>query len=296
MSRSTSTAPRADGRPPSLDRIGVFSACLPGWSPSRVVNVATSLGLSSVEWAIGRGQAIERADSGGKIRELCETAGLRSAGLAVQDPEVTLATPRRAAKHVALAAVLGAPHVRLLAPTYQGGSLRREQERVRTGLDRLIELAFPQGVAVLVETSPTTLAPAPELALTLVERQPPERAGVLYDPGNMVIEGYLAPALAVARLGPYLRHVHVKNIAWAQRGNVWRWRHASLTRGILDWRAIVHELVAARYPGLFSIDHLGGEASARKLGLESAFLRKLVAAESRSTANTRGAAKSPASA
>ena len=90
----------------------------------------------------------------------------------------------------------------------------------------------------LVETSPTTLAPAPELALTLVERQPPERAGVLYDPGNMVIEGYLAPALAVARLGPYLRHVHVKNIAWAQRGNVWRWRHAILTRGILDWRAI----------------------------------------------------------
>jgi sugar phosphate isomerase/epimerase len=192
---------------------------------------------------------------------------------------VTLATPKRAAKYVALAVALGAPHVRLLAPTYNGGSLHREQERVRVAIDRLVEVAAPQGVAVLVETSPTTLAPAPELAVTLVERQPPERAGVLYDPGNMVIEGHLAPAFAIARLGAYLRHVHVKNIAWSRQGEVWRWRHAPLAGGILDWSSIVHELAAARYRGLFSIDHLGGEASARKLGSESAFLRKLVAAE-----------------
>jgi sugar phosphate isomerase/epimerase len=281
-------APRGSG---SLERIGVFSACLPGWRATRVVDVARALGLASVEWASGQGQAIERVDVGPRVRELCEGAGLRSGGLAVQDPEVTLATPRRAARHVALAAALGAPHVRLMAPIYHGGSLRREQQRVRTGLERLVELAAPEGVAVLVETSPTTLAPAPELAVILVEGQPPERAGVLYDPGNMVIEGHLAPAVAIARLGPYLRHVHVKNIAWARRGQAWRWRHASLATGILDWHSIVHELAAAGYPGLFSIDHLGGEVSARKLGSESAFLRELVAAEVKSS--TGGRARSP---
>jgi sugar phosphate isomerase/epimerase len=109
----------------------------------------------------------------------------------------------------------------------------------------------------------------------------------------MIIEGHLAPAVAVARLGPYLRHVHVKNIAWGRRGEVWQWRHASLSRGILDWRSIVHELAAADYPGLFSIDHLGGEASARKLGAESAFLRELVASETGS--KTRGGTSSPVS-
>lgn len=261
------------------DRVGVFSACLPGWTARRVIDVASSLGLASVEWGSGRGQAIERADAGQGVRELCERAGLRSGGLAVQDPEVTLVTPIRAAKYVALAVALGAPHIRLLAPPYNGGSLRREQERVRTAIDRLVEVAAPQGVAVLVETSPTTLAPAPELAVTLVERQSPERAGVLYDPGNMVIEGHLAPAVAIARLGPYLRHVHVKNIAWSRQGEVWHWRHAGLAKGILDWSSIVHELAAARYRGLFSIDHLDGEASPRKLRSESAFLRKLVAAD-----------------
>jgi sugar phosphate isomerase/epimerase len=278
------------------DRVGVFSACLPGWSQRRVVDVATSLGLASVEWAIGRGQALERSDDGAAVRELCERAGLRSGGLAVQDPEVTLAVPKRAAKYVALAAALGAPHVRLLAPTYNGGLLRREQDRIRAAVDRLVDVAAPHGVAVLVETSPTTLAPAPELAVTLVERHPPERAGVLYDPGNMVIEGHLAPAVAIARLGPYLRHVHVKNIAWSRQREVWRWRHASLATGILDWHAIVHELFAARYAGLLSIDHLGGEASARKLGLESAFLRKLVAAETKPTPMSAKEARSPISA
>lgn len=292
MTPGMDNASGADGRGNSRDRVGVFSACLPGWSPTKVVDVALSLGLVAVEWASGRGHAIERVETGPRIREMCERAGLRSGGLAVQDPEVTLATPGRAARHVALAAALGAPHVRLLAPTYHGGSLVRQQERVRAGVARLVDLAAPEGVAVLVETSPTTLAPAPELAVALVEGQPPERAGVLYDPGNMVIEGHLAPAVAIARLGPYLRHVHVKNIAWARRGEVWRWRHASLATGILDWRSIVHELAAARYPGLFSLDHLGGEASARKLGSESAFLRNLVMTEANSI---KGGEKSPVS-
>jgi sugar phosphate isomerase/epimerase len=293
MTRRMAPRPVLDGVGASTERVGVFSACLPGWSPGHVVDVALSLGLAAVEWASGRGQAIERAEAGPRVRELCERAGLRSGGLAVQDPEVTLATPGRAARHVALAAALGAPHVRLLAPTYHGGSLAREQERVRAGLARLVELAAPKGVAVLVETSPTTLAPAPELAVALVEGESPERAGVLYDPGNMVIEGHLAPAVAIARLGPYLRHVHVKNIAWARRGDAWQWRHAGLAAGILDWRSIVHELAAAHYPGLFSIDHLGGEASARKLGSESAFLRDLVATEAGSS--PRGGRKSPVS-
>jgi sugar phosphate isomerase/epimerase len=263
----------------TVDRVTVFSACLPGWSPDRVVTLAASLGFSKVEWASGPGHAIEDLAKGPELRDLCEQAGVHSAGVSVQDPDVTFETPRAAAGHVSLAIALGAPHVRLLAPPYRGGSLRLEQKRTRAGLDRLVERAAPAGLAVLVETSPTTLAPAPELAATLVEQQTPDRAGVLYDPGNMAIEGYLAPALAIARLGPYLRHVHVKNIVWRRSGRAWSWRHAPLATGVLNWRSIVHGLAAASYRGLFSIDHLGGQANALKLQSECTFLRTLVADE-----------------
>lgn len=265
--------------PESLDRIGVYSACLPGWSAPRVIDVAVSLGFPTVEWASGPGHAIRHPDAGPELRELCELAGVKSAGVAVQDPDVTFATPGFAAPHVALAIELGAPQVRLLAPCYQGGALAREQRRARAGVDLLVDLAAPAGVAVLVETSPATLAPGPDLAASLVEQHPPEHAGVLYDPGNMAIEGYLAPDLAIARLGHYLRHVHVKNIAWSHRGAEWRWRHATLATGVLDWHSIVHGLAAARYEGQFSIDHLGGDVSAAQLRSESAFLRTLVAEE-----------------
>ena len=91
---------------------------------------------------------------------------------------------------------------------------------------------------------------------------------MLYDPGNMAIEGNLAPTLAIARLGPYLRHVHVKNIAWRREGGAWRWRHAPLDSGLLDWNAILAALRRAGYAGRLSIDHLGGRASLATLRLK----------------------------
>lgn len=287
-----------------IQQIGVFSSCLPGWNPQRIIDVAVSLGLTTIEWGSGPGHAIERPDRGPEIRRLCDRAGIRSGGVSVQDPEITLATPERVWPHLALAVELGVPHLRLLAPRYQGGDLDREQQRARAGLDELVDAAGPAGPAVLVETSPSTLAPAPDLAVALVEHHPPERAGLLYDPGNMAIEGHLEPALAVARLGAHLRHVHVKNIAWLRDRDMWHWRHASLATGIVDWRSILRALARAEYEGQFSIDHLGGEASEARLGSETALLRTLVSEafgppgqlNAAAPDKSKGTAKSPAGA
>ncbi|HVC84707.1 MAG TPA: sugar phosphate isomerase/epimerase [Solirubrobacteraceae bacterium] len=257
-------------------RIGLFSACLPGWDSRRVIDVAVSVGFSAIEWGSGPGHAIERPQRGSELRDRCDRAGVLTGGVLVQDPDVTFATPRRAARHVALAVSLGATYLRLFAPRYRGGSLHREQRRAREGVDFIVELAAPHGLVVLVETSPATLAPAPDLAAALVEQHPPERAGVLYDPGNMVIEGHVAPGLAIARLGSRLRHVHVKNVAWSRRAEVWRWRHAGLTQGMLNWRDILAALAAVPYTGRFSIDHLGGVATRARLRTESDQLQGLV--------------------
>jgi len=262
---------------PQTGRIGLFSACLPGWDSRRVIDVAASLGFSAIEWGSGPGHAIERPQRGSELRHHCDRAGVLTGGVLVQDPDVSFATPRRAARHVALAVSLGASYLRLFAPRYRGGLLDREQRRARNGVDFIVDLAAPHGLAVLVETSPTTLAPAPDLAAALVEHHPPERAGVLYDPGNMAIEGHLAPRLAIARLGHHLRHVHVKNIAWSQRAGVWRWRHTGLTKGMLNWREILAALATMPYRGRFSIDHLGGTPTPARLRSESDHLQGLVA-------------------
>jgi sugar phosphate isomerase/epimerase len=258
--------------------IGLFSACLPGWPFRQVVDIALAVGFPAIEWGCGRGQAIEGASACAEVRELCRSAGLAVSGLSVQDADVTFASPRRAAPYVMLASELGAPHVRFFAPPYRGGSLQRERRRARDGVDFLVELAAPAGVAVLVETSPATLAPGPNSAVELIERHPPELAGVVYDPGNMAIEGHVAPRLAIARLGPHLRHVHVKNVSWSRRNGSWEWRHAAMTSGMIDWREVVGVLAAARYKGGFSIDHLAGKPSSRLLRSERDHLLELGAA------------------
>jgi sugar phosphate isomerase/epimerase len=92
----------------------------------------------------------------------------------------------------------------------------------------------------------------------------------------MVIEGHVDPRLAVQELGPYLRHVHVKNVAWRREGGAWRWRHAPLAEGLLDWGSIVPTLRRAGYTGRLSLDHLGGRPSAAVLRREVDVLRAFV--------------------
>jgi sugar phosphate isomerase/epimerase len=75
----------------------------------------------------------------------------------------------------------------------------------------------------------------------------------------------------------------VKNIAWSRRAGVWRWRHATLAGGLLDWPEILAALEAARYRGAFSIDHLGGQATAALLRSESTHLRELLSPGSASS-------------
>jgi sugar phosphate isomerase/epimerase len=285
----------------TTDRVGLFSSCLPGWDGRRVVNVARSLRFALIEWGAGPDQALGLEEDAAALRELCAAVGLAISGLSVQDHDVTVTTPRRALPYLRLASALGARFVRLFAPPYRGGSLAREQRRARGGLDAVIERAAPEGVAVLIETSPATLAPTPGLAAALVEHQAPKHAGVLYDPGNTIIEGYTNPALAVARLGPHLRHVHVKNIAWRSESGGWAWRYASLTGGLLVWPEILAALDAAGYRGGFSIDHLSGRPTRDRLRLETERLRALLSAGSPSPAATsdsteKGVVPSPASA
>lgn len=260
------------------ERLGLFSSCLPGWDAQRVIEAARWLQFACVEWGAGPGEALEAGQDAVSLRERCAAAGVTISGLSVQDPDVAVTAPRRALPYLRLASGMGARFVRLFAPPYKGGSLAREQRRARDGLDRVVEHAAAAGIAVLIETSPATLAPTPGLAAALVEHQAPKQAGVLFDPGNTVIEGYTDPALAVAQMGPHLHHLHVKNIAWRKVSGRWAWRHASLLDGMVVWPDVLAALAAAGYRRGFSIDHLSGRPTRDRLRSETERLRALLSA------------------
>lgn len=241
----------------------LFSSALPGWDAPRVARAALDAGLTAVEWGIGTGQAVESPrGAAAALRGL----GVAAAGVCIQDGAASLTAPAKLRPFAALAAELGAPHVRVFAPALA------QSARARDGLATVAAIAKEHGVALLVENGPGTMAPSTAQARALVDGYPPAEVGVLYDPGNMVIEGHVDPRLAIAELGPYLRHVHVKNVSWHREGGRWEWRHAALDAGLLDWSAIVTELRRATYTGRLCLDHLGGRPSLATLRRELSLL------------------------
>jgi sugar phosphate isomerase/epimerase len=192
--------------------------------------------------------------------------GVAAAGVCVQGDAASLLEPEKLRPFAELAAEIGAPHVRVFAPALADAA------RARDGVGAGAEIAREHGVSLLIETAPATIAPSTAQARALVDGYPPDEAGVLYDPGNMVIEGHIDPRLAIAELGPYLRHVHVKNVAWHREDGRWQWRHAALDAGLLDWSAIVAALDEANYTGKLCLDHLGGEPSLETLKRELSLL------------------------
>lgn len=262
----------------AMSSIALFSSCLPGWGAERVIAVAQKLGCAAIEWGVGPDQAVRGPRDGQRVSELCAEAGIRTVGLSVQDRELALTAPwRQTQAQLDLARTLGAGQVRLFAEPFGGGSLAQARRRHVRALDRLVDHAAPAGVKILVETSPGTPAPSPELALALVGHQPPTAAGVLYDPGNMIIEGDLTPTLAVSLLGRHLGHVHVKNIVWSRHAGQWQWRYATLASGRVRWAELVGALRAAGYDGWYSLDHLPGRPSESALAGESGELAQLLA-------------------
>jgi sugar phosphate isomerase/epimerase len=111
-----------------------------------------------------------------------------------------------------------------------------------------------------------TIAPSASAAYRLVEGCDPAYIGVLYDPGNMVHEGFENYRMGMEMLGPYLAHVHVKNAGWTQTGETrddgfagWRCEWTGLSRGIVDWPQVITDLKAVGYEGYVGIEDFSRE-------------------------------------
>ncbi|MCM8805370.1 MAG: sugar phosphate isomerase/epimerase [Candidatus Omnitrophica bacterium] len=86
----------------------------------------------------------------------------------------------------------------------------------------------------------------------------PKHLGVIHDPGNQVIEGREDAKMGIEILGPYLVHVHFKNLIWENAGKredgttVWKPKSVPVNEGIIDWRDYLTQLKALNYNGFLS--------------------------------------------
>lgn len=144
-------------------------------------------------------------------------------------------------------------------------------------LNEVQEMAQQYKVKAVVETHHQTIAPTASLAYRLVQSLDSQHVGVLYDPGNMVHEGYENHRMGLELLGPYLAHVHVKNAAWfkdesnknsnssvnEQNTEIlltsnWHCQWAPLTEGVVNWLQVFRDLKSVGYDGYYGIEDFSG--------------------------------------
>lgn len=291
-------------------KFAVFTVMLPDCPPERTVQLLKQYGYDGVEWRFTKtnparkgelpsfwGNNLSTIEADAEERQLAavkamtEEAGLEVPNLAAYISCGDLEATERAMK---AAKLLGAPSIRVGAPNYNRTRAYGEMfKEGRAFMEQVQELSRTYGVKGMIEVHHGNIACSASLARRLVEGLDPDRVGVIYDPGNMVHEGFEQYRMGLEVLGEYLGHVHVKNAAWrrtgagmpdvpADRGGfthepLWQAHWEAVGQGIVHWPQVIADLKAIGYDGWLSFEDFSGSAPAEALLRDNlAYIRSLL--------------------
>ncbi len=275
-------------------KISVFTVMLPDMTPEEAATALQETGYDGVEWRVTVTPPERKQEApsywgnnlctlapteedAARARRLAESAGLQIPGLGSYIAMGDLAMVEQV---MAFARIAGAPQIRVgVGRTLDTHSYADLFTQTRTFLSEVVPLARQYGVKALIETHPKTIAPSASLAHHLVDGLDPEWMGVIYDPGNLVHEGYEDYRIGTQLLGPYLAHVHIKNGAFSRPagGGVWTPTQSPLDDGVVDFHALYRALHQVHYSGWLGVEDFSGARSSRDtLQHNIAFLRRAV--------------------
>lgn len=216
-----------------------------------------------------------------RAKKVCDELGLEICNLATSmktDDQVLEAT-------LAAAAAIGCPSIRGYMAKYDPAVPYAQQfAEYRSFLERCEPMLKKYGVKMLIETHHGMLISSASSAMRFLDGLDPHYYGLIYDPGNMVFEGYENYQLGFEMLGDYLAHVHVKNALLTPAGED---AHGSakfaqswvpLQKGSANLPELVKALVKVGYQGVLSVEDFSNEEPTReKLEHNIAYLKELIA-------------------
>lgn len=270
-------------------KLSVFTVVTPDLTPQELAAAAKEAGLDGIEWRFKEipAEVKDEAPSFWR-RNLCSIdpqatdEELEAFASAAKDNDlVTLSvTPYLTAGDLAatervlrVAKKLGASMIRVGVPRYDRSKNYNELFELAVNYLREVEpLAKEYGIKCLVETHHETITPSAGLAHRLVSGFSPDHIGVLFDPGNMIHEGYENFRMGLELLGPYLAHVHIKNTGWKKKGETredgseaWTSYWEPVNEGVVDWKQVLGDLKAVGYDGYLGVEDFSGKFASKEL-------------------------------
>jgi sugar phosphate isomerase/epimerase len=245
-------------------RFGVFTVMLPDMTPEEAASALATAGYDGVEWRVTRVPDAVRGEEPSFWRNnFCTLEptlenGVRAKALAAENglvipnlgTYINVGDVAAVEEAMSFAQAAGAPSIRVgVARTNQTGTFQELFGESVAFLEAVQPLAQQYGVKALIEMHHGTITASATAAYRLVERFDPAHIGVIHDCGNMVHEGHEDYLRGFELLGPYLGHVHVKNVAYArpEGGGIWRGHWAPLRDGVVDFPVLFDALRAVGY-------------------------------------------------
>ena len=160
---------------------------------------------------------------------------------------------------IEIAKELGCPRLRICVPPYDRNIPYHELfARTRKCYEQCEALCREAGVQGLLELHMGNLAPSASAALRLLDGLDPKHMGAMYDPGNMVIEGYENWQMGCEILGKYLVYCHAKNMRYQlaektpHNGSKFQAEACEMNAGLVDWSEVFNAFRRVGYDGWIS--------------------------------------------
>ncbi len=279
-------------------RYAIFTVMCPELDLEQTAELAASLGFAGLEWRVTKRapEPITQPSYWGanrstvdvehieedlpRAKQIADRYGLEMPVLGTYMPCSDHMTVERVMR---AAADVGCRKLRVGAPGYDGSRPYPElYEQAVRDFGKVAELAEKAGVQACLEMHMNIITPSAGLAHRIVSHFDPADIGVIFDPGNMVREGFENFQMGLELLGPYLSHVHVKNAGWMKAGEedgVAKWQSQSLStnQGLIDWSVVMKALHTVGYDGWFSFEDFYAGDTRAKLTDGLGFLKRLEA-------------------
>ncbi len=122
-------------------------------------------------------------------------------------------------------------------------------------LKDLLPTSRAAGVRLCFELHPGGICASASAAMRFLDCMDPNDVGILYDPGNLVGEGYEKPRMAVSIMGSYLAEIHMKNARWVEAAKgpdgeaSWKTESCAIERGTYPIADLFEVLAKIDYKG-----------------------------------------------
>ena len=269
-------------------KFGVFSVCMPEYGIEETVNLLKELGYQGVEWRVAEmpeekpeeipfekrywiynKSTLELNDiqtEAKKAKQLCDEAGLEIFGLttylAVNEQEKLLPV-LQAAK------LIGCHQVRAGLVLYDPAKAEKKYPELfaelRQNLKSLEPALKENDVKLVLEIHMDTMIASPSAAYRALEGLNPAYYGLIFDPGNMVNEGFEEYQKSFELLGDYIAHIHIKNGVLELDGEdelgacKWKRRWTPLKKGMADLKKLFEVMRKMGYDGTVSVEDFSNE-------------------------------------